>query len=622
MEVSASRRTVLGLWLPAVLTLGPATFLPAEEAAAEKTEKEADLKGPLRELQIGLRSRDTDKVDQAVGQLAQAGGRKGMKTVLSAMEKLPGGEDGLHWSLVSGAISFVDRPALEELGSFIKEHRSKPVARDLLYGLAKNGSIHAVHAARPVLFDAPAEIRLLAATKISRIRSHEAVAALIELMKDEEKQKTEKPSDLMWMAVEGLTKITGQNFGPNSVNWEGWYGKHKDQPLTGPQEGGASGTAVDFLKLSPDKPRREAFVGVEKAPLKSVVVLTAKYEKPRKWDYNNAKGGTLEHTLESLQIPHTVVSREDFPKYDLAGCGALLINCAQYLQHCVCEKCVPSGERNNRLVKCSNCNVHKQFEARLSGADLKKITDFVQRGGYLVCEDWTIKEIIEKTFPKYIGTPKSKLRTGGATSSEGPKDFALDRDGKVDVMPARGMGTHPYLRGIFEPKFIEAGGDLAAAAAAAEEGKTVVVKSKAESPDGPEPEAKPLSVKHTWQIDDESWPIRILDKDKVVTLLISGKLRHVTGGDDAVAVAFRPNSQHRPGEKAPRTGPGAVLAVLSHFGKQGSQEDELAIQNLLLNFLIDANTAREGRLPAAARAAEKKEAEKKAEGEAEETAKP
>src|SRR5262245_49185745 len=116
MQVRAGRRAVLMVAFPAVLALGFAAFLPGEEAA----EKEADIKGPLRALQLGLRNRDTERVDQAVGQLAQAGGRKGMRTVLGAIEKLPAGEDGLHWSLVSGAISFVDRPGLEELGSFIK----------------------------------------------------------------------------------------------------------------------------------------------------------------------------------------------------------------------------------------------------------------------------------------------------------------------------------------------------------------------------------------------------------------------------------------------------------------------------------------------------------------------
>ena len=32
--------------------------------------------------------------------------------------------------------------------------------------------------------------------------------------------------------------------------------------------------------------------------------------------------------------------------------------------------------------------------------------------------------------------------------------------------------------------------------------------------------------------------------------------------------------------------------VLSHFGKQNSEDDEFALQNLMLNFLIEANERR------------------------------
>ncbi len=40
-----------------------------------------------------------------------------------------------------------------------------------------------------------------------------------------------------------------------------------------------------------------------------------------------------------------------------------------------------------------------------------------------------------------------------------------------------------------------------------------------------------------------------------------------------------------------------VLQVLSHFGRQESTQDEYSLQNLLLNFLIAANVARnEGEL--------------------------
>ena len=37
---------------------------------------------------------------------------------------------------------------------------------------------------------------------------------------------------------------------------------------------------------------------------------------------------------------------------------------------------------------------------------------------------------------------------------------------------------------------------------------------------------------------------------------------------------------------------GRVLYVLSHFGKQKSEDDEYTLQNLLLNFLIEASERR------------------------------
>jgi hypothetical protein len=98
----------------------------------------------------------------------------------------------------------------------------------------------------------------------------------------------------------------------------------------------------------------------------------------------------------------------------------------------------------------------------------------------------------------------------------------------------------------------------------------------------------------------------------VVELLSSGKLQKVADGNGTIAAAFRPGSQVPPAQPAPRGTPGVVMAVLSHFGKQGSAEDEVAIQNLLLNFLIDANAAREERGPRRKAAKERQEPEKEA----------
>jgi hypothetical protein len=96
----------------------------------------------------------------------------------------------------------------------------------------------------------------------------------------------------------------------------------------------------------------------------------------------------------------------------------------------------------------------------------------------------------------------------------------------------------------------------------------------------------------------------------------SGELRDKLDGQSAVAFAFRPGeSPETIGHKAPRGASGrragVVLQVLSHFGRQGSTRDEHLLQNILLNFLIDANVEREARLGPAARAGEKAKAKKK-----------
>jgi hypothetical protein len=127
---------------------------------------------------------------------------------------MPASQDSFYWSLVGAAAGFKSRPAMDELGKFVVARKSQPIARDLLYGLAKSSSPYVVKPFRPLLFDAPEEVRLLVAKKISKVRSHDAVDALLELLKGEEKDRREKLSPLGWIAVEGLTAITKQNFGP------------------------------------------------------------------------------------------------------------------------------------------------------------------------------------------------------------------------------------------------------------------------------------------------------------------------------------------------------------------------------------------------------------------------
>jgi len=544
-----------------------ASFSAGTVAAAES------LSAAKSALKRAIVASDTEAVDRELEGLCQMGGPAAMKLVLTFLRKIPASEDSLYWSFLGGAISFTDRAALETLGKFVKKRKSQPIARDLLYGLAKSSSPHVVPAFRELLFDSPPEVRLLIAKRISRVRSREAVETLIELLGAESEKRPAEPTRLAWIAIEGLTAITGKELGPSDVNWRGWWEQNKTKPLPRPEdlEGVSGRTAVEYLKLSPDRARRDAFLGVEKADPKAIVVLSAQFTKKAKKDLNN---DYMEHVLSDMDIPHSVVRREDFLDYNLKGVGAILVNCAQFHKFCICPTCKPSGETKNRLKTCSGCNVHKEFSGRLSGAAIEKIRKFVFAGGYLFCEDWTIKELVEPAFPGLVAAG-TVLRTG-----------------VVDVMPSRGMGSHPYLEGIFEPEFTDlydppASEDGAGQGGAATE--AIPLEELAE------PGPSTIVVKHRWMIDDESFALHVLKKKRIVPILTSGQLGKRAEGDGLVALAFRPGKSKIPAgsRRVPPGTPGVVTVVLSHFGKQDSVEDELSIQTLLLNFLLDAHSAKE-----------------------------
>jgi hypothetical protein len=193
-----------------------------------------------------------------------------------------------------------------------------------------------------------------------------------------------------------------------------------------------------------------------------------------------------------------------------------------------------------------------------------KIKKYVEAGGYLFSEDWCMEDFLERAFGDYV--------THGSTRPE---------DETVPVMPKAGAASHPYLRKIF-------------------------FKPPAEGARGTVTETDLEKIAHTWKIDKETRTIRIKDPKKVVTLLTSPTLEKYAQGDDAVAVTFEvvpgaarpsPVSTGEISQDRRKMTGGRVLYVLSHFGKQNSEKDEYALQNLLVNFLVEANERRGGFAP-------------------------
>jgi hypothetical protein len=558
---------ILALGTSIALGLGVSLWPRQGRSAAAEERTGAD---EMKKLRSALKSGDLTVLDRSLQGLIRIGGEELMKDLTELALKVSAGDDRLYWGYLRGVASFVDEPALKKLGEFISKQSRKPIARDFLYVLGANRTRYAAHALGPVLLDGPDDLRILAAEQIGGIRSPESVDYLVgALEKEEARKKPESTGLLLEEIVRGLTLITGQEFGSNSVNWKGWWGRNRSQPLRGIEgkSDSRTGTATDYLSGR----RKQEFAGLESAPTQGVIVLSARYDD-KQLDLNN---DNMEKILERMKVPHEVVTRDVFDKFDLSKTGAILVNCAQYHELCICPTCEAGGGVKNRLRKCTNCDKHDIFSAKLTPPQIKKLQEFVARGGYLFCEDWLVKEFLEKAYPKQVTAGKSLEKS------------------VVDVSPARGQTTHPYLRGIFVPEVSEKKASKDDASDGDEPaGRTVVEPA----PEVPPEDAKLVDIKFRWTIDSESFALDVSDPS-VITLLSSGDLEKKSGSG-AVAVAFRPGSQVAPGNRAGKKGtPGVVLSVLSHFGKQGRRKDEHTLENLLLNFLIDANVARESRVP-------------------------
>ena len=180
----------------------------------------------------------------------------------------------------------------------------------------------------------------------------------------------------------------------------------------------------------------------------------------------------------------------------------------------------------------------------------------------------------------------NKLRKTQSQPSE-LEDLDMDEDDSFDF----GLGDlEGDLEGETEDETEEGDGST--------RGRTVVVNRGDDHKIAPELR----KIRHNWQIDDESFDLTIKNRSRVVSLLGSSDVKPRSADDkkkpiSIVALAFRPGSGKMASigvgkRKTPPGTPGVVVQVLSHFGKQHSDTDEFSLQNLLLNFLIDSNTAR------------------------------
>lgn len=265
----------------------------------------------------------------------------------------------------------------------------------------------------------------------------------------------------------------------------------------------------------------------------------------------------VEDVLAKLGIPHRVIAPPELPHADLSGTLILLIDCAEsYASFAmrtvntkVLERQIAALEkreaelerqadraRDPRAVyrlKVELMGVTSELESLrrqmasldFPGRVVEKVRGFVRDGGYLFTSDWGLT-ILELAFPGHVSN-------GG---SVGPRTARL--------RPGTGLEGHALLQEVF----LRAG-------------------------EGGAPVARALR----WEIDSASYAIKV-GRPAVETLVESPDLqRH-----RSVAVCFTPEM-----EKGEGPSPGKVLHVLSHFQRQATREGDYALQNMLLNFMLD-----------------------------------
>ncbi len=448
-----------------------------------------------------------------------------MKALLRFASVNPAGVEAAFWSeayalLLRGCAGMTNGAALQEAGEFVVSNKLRPVGRDLLAMLCNQGRPEIVPPLLVVLERGADDMRSVAA-------------------------------ELRRRAAQALIAITGQNYGENATNWEGWWEKNRDAKLRGPDTSGSSGGGTVAL----DRSRGDEWEEVKKGA--KVLVLGAgtacKCGKGHDLD-------RIDHAAQKLGLQVVLVDKPAFERDDcrLEDVLAILANCTHIREHCICPDCKPSKNYSgDRLFKCEcPTDRHEPYTYVLGEKGVKKIRRYVEGGGYLFAEDWCMEDFVERAFGEFV-------RHGSVRTA----------DEEVPVAPAAGAMTHPYLRKLFfrgwRPK----------------EGSGTVSEKELHE------------VLHTWKIDAETRTIKVVDPNRVVTLLTSPHLEKVAQGNDAVAVTFSVGTPDgRPpiattGEiqldRAKLAG-GRVLYVLSHFGKQKSQEDEYSLQNLLINFLTEA----------------------------------
>ena len=522
-----------------------------------------DLSTAEKDFKTALNGQLAKPLEDAIRALVRINTPAAAKVVLGAVKG--NHETGIYWMVVNGAASFGSPEALAEVTKVILSNKSSAVARDLVAAFQGNYTAGCEGALVTVLREGSTDLQVLSVEHLMDVGQKATVDAAIEILK-----KGSSSQELTRRLFRILNVLCIETYGETLSNWEGWWNanKHKDWSLLKAKPkgaaGGGTGTVCDDLGKHRD-------AEYEKLKTGKVLVIGGKEGCKCKKGHDL---DSIELMVQRMNLTVDYVNKVDFskPTWSLAKIDeyvAVLCNCTHLETHCTCPKCAKGGggDAGNRLVRCPNCDCgHPSAKYVMEAPGLDKLRKYVDNGGYLFTEDWALREILATKFKEFVDVGEF-----------------IRSDMEVNIFPKPGAGSHPYLRNIFtklKPKKVYGKGETVAE----------------ESPDFER-------IDHTWKIDKDSPVMKITGGNKVTVLIYSKDIAAIGKGSDAVAITFVVSPKGPGGMDPVATGApieqdrtkmsgGRVLHVMSHFGKQKTKEDEFTIQNLLLNFLIEASERR------------------------------
>ena len=498
-------------------------------------------------LNKAIADKDAEATLEAAGKLAAANSRPAAEAICGGLMRAPPSDPTIYWMLIDAAAAITDEAALKGIAEFLIRNVREPFAADVLYALQSNRAPSTAFVLATMLDRGRDDAQVLAAEMLADVAVPESVDALIAKLETLGK----KESILRTRVVESLVWLTRKTLGFDAAAYRDWWKQNRGTAELGggPAEEAKrdpTSTAVDMFP--PHRKEIERLREREGTIVALASDCPVKDDPDAHQDWPNHDVDKFETLLKKMDVPHLVVNKSEFEKFNLKGRTALLVNCNLWRPWHHGKDCEAGDYTGMRVYTCIGKGPHLNVDNKLSDAAVKKIKEFVEKdGGYLFTEDWDLPELLERAWPEYV------------------KSGTQLKEMEVKVMPAPGVLTHPYLRRVFK--------------------RDESLSTRTDRDFG-----------HVWKIDDESPTIRITGGEKVTVLIVS---KDLPAGDTAAAITFIPNSGGRPKvatggiEQDPaKMKGGRVVHALSHFTKQKSQQDEFGLQNLLLNFLIEVNERR------------------------------